>query len=164
LDTDKNERIGMTEPGRLGSLFKKLYNGLPWIEVNIVDVLNKLSANEAQARLIDNCNTIWEITNHLISWRLNVLQRVEGKIINTPDHNYFQRVEDISDEAWRDTLYRLGESQEAWLQFINKCNSRDLDKIYPVNNMTYYEHIQGIIHHDAYHLGQIVILAKQIKH
>jgi uncharacterized damage-inducible protein DinB len=26
--------------------------------------------------------------------------------------------------------------------------------------MTYYEHIQGIIQHDAYHLGQIVLLSK----
>jgi uncharacterized damage-inducible protein DinB len=154
----------MTEAERLESLFKKLYNGLPWIEVNIIDVLNKLSADKAQARVLDNCNTIWEITNHLISWRVNVLQRVEGKIIPTPANNYIQKVLDISEEAWRNTLNRLRESQEAWLQFLNTLDEKNLENIYPVNKMTYYEHIQGIIQHDAYHLGQIVLLAKQFQH
>jgi len=153
----------MTEKERLESLFIKLYNGVPWLEVNIVTVLNKISSNEAQARLLENCNTIWEIVHHLISWRLNVLQRVEGKIIITPDNNYIEKVTDISEEAWLDTLNRLRESQEGWLHFLSELDTRDLDKMYPVNNMTYYEHIQGIIQHDAYHLGQIVLLAKQFK-
>jgi uncharacterized damage-inducible protein DinB len=153
----------MTEAERLESLFKKLYNGLPWIEVNIMDVLNKLSAHEAQARLLHNCNTIWEIVNHLVSWRLNVLQRVEGKIISTPGNNYFEKVADISEEAWSETLNRLRDAQEAWLHYLQKLDATDLDTVYPVNKMTYYEHIQGIIQHDAYHLGQIVLLAKQFQ-
>ena len=36
----------------------------------------------------------------------------------------------------------------------------DLAKIYVNNGHTYYEHIHGIIQHDVYHLGQIVILKK----
>ena len=38
----------------------------------------------------------------------------------------------------------------------------DFDKIYPSNKMSYYEHIHGIIQHDAYHLGQIVLLTKLV--
>ena len=37
-----------------------------------------------------------------------------------------------------------------------------MEKVYPNNGMSYYEHIQGIIQHDAYHLGQIVLLAKTV--
>ncbi len=81
--------------------------------MNIVDVLNKLTANEAQARLIENCNTIWEITNLLINCRLNVLQRLEGKVMVTPANKYFGNVANISDEAWVDTLKNGHEDTKA---------------------------------------------------
>ena len=41
-----------------------------------------------------------------------------------------------------------------------KNSEKDFEKIYPGNQLNYYEHIHGIIHHDIYHLGQIVLLAK----
>ena len=47
------------------------------------------------------------------------------------------------------------------MDFLEQLKTDQLEQEYPVNQMTYYEHIQGIIQHDAYHLGQIVLLAKQ---
>ena len=44
--------------------------------------------------------------------------------------------------------------------FLENFNESQFDKIYPSNKMTYYEHIHGILQHDAYHLGQIVLLSK----
>ncbi|WP_235811010.1 DUF1572 domain-containing protein [Aequorivita aquimaris] len=38
----------------------------------------------------------------------------------------------------------------------------DFEKEYPTNKHSYYKHIHGIIQHDAYHLGQIVLLAKMV--
>ncbi len=46
-----------------------------------------------------HCNTVWEIVNHIISWRENVLQRLQGKIMITPDNNYFTIVTDQSSTA-----------------------------------------------------------------
>jgi uncharacterized damage-inducible protein DinB len=150
----------MTEPLRLKSLFQKLYNGEPWIDVNIVGALQGITAGGAAKRLLQNSNSIWEITNHLISWRLNVLERVNGKIITTPDDNYFEIITDHSEKAWAETLHRLQNTQQQWLAFLNKSDTAGFEKLYPANSMTYYEHIQGIIQHDAYHLGQIVLLKK----
>ncbi|HPH84699.1 MAG TPA: DinB family protein, partial [Ferruginibacter sp.] len=62
--------------------------------------------------------------------------------------------------AWKKTLERLEASQQSWLDYLERLNTGSLNKIYPGNNMTYYEHIQGILQHDAYHLGQIVLLLK----
>jgi uncharacterized damage-inducible protein DinB len=150
----------MNEQQRITSLFEKLYNGDPWIDLNITSILSSINADGASRRVLSNCNTIWEITNHLISWRQNVLQRVEGNILKTPSHNYFVEVKDTSDRAWTDTLQKLELTQKLWLDFLKTVRVEDFEKLYPVNGMTYYEHIQGIIQHDAYHLGQIVLLAK----
>jgi hypothetical protein len=46
------------------------------------------------------------------------------------------------------------------MKLLKKFKRKDLEKNYSSNGMSYYEHIQGIVQHDAYHLGQIVLLAK----
>ncbi|MDI9355684.1 MAG: DinB family protein [Chitinophagaceae bacterium] len=150
----------MTESKRLVTLFQNLYNGNPWIDVNIISSLQKLTAAQVSKRILPNCNSIWEITNHLICWKENVLQRLQGEIIKTPYHNYVQEIKSNSDEEWKNTLIQLEITQKKWIEFLKNIKDEDLEKTYPINNMTYYEHIQGIIQHDCYHLGQIVLLSK----
>jgi uncharacterized damage-inducible protein DinB len=150
----------MTESERISDLFEKLYNGEPWIDVNMVSTLNNITADQAAKSVLPNCNSIWEIVHHLIEWRLNVLQRVHGNIIQTPSHNYVEVIKNPSNAAWAETLQKLETTQMQWLEFLKMFQTQDFEKRYPVNNRTYYEHIQGIIQHDAYHLGQIVLLAK----
>ena len=152
----------MTEQQRLGALFQNLYNGHPWLDITLAGVLQNIPAEKAKLR-VGNCNTIWEIVVHMIRWRENVLQRVQGAVLKTPDSNYIEPVSDTSDAAWKNTLHELELSNNAWLEFLKKLDLTQLDRAYPVNRLTYYEHIHGILQHDAYHLGQIVLLAKQLQ-
>lgn len=64
--------------------------------------------------------------------------------------------------AWGKTIERLKESQDKWLTFLKEMNTNTFSDVYPTNNITYYEHIHGIIQHDAYHLGQIILLVKYV--
>lgn len=145
---------------RISKLFNDLYNGSPWLGVNCVETLNKISAEQASKRIAEGRNSIWEITNHVIQWRLNVLRRVQGEVIVSPDHNYMLPVENTSESAWKNTMEALTVSQEKWLEFLKKFDENEFSRKYPNNQMTYYEHIHGILQHDAYHLGQIVFLEK----
>ncbi|OXA93092.1 DinB family protein [Flavobacterium hercynium] len=150
----------MTESKRISNLYQSIYNGNPWLEVNLTDTLDEVTAAQAYTKVNPNLNTIWEIVNHLIQWRRNILKRLQGEVITTPDHNYFVPVLDSSEAAWEQSLQSLAKSQESWNDFFTDFNDEDLQKIYAANNHTFYEHIQGIIQHDVYHLGQIVILKK----
>lgn len=145
---------------RMSSLFEDLYNQEPWLDVTIVSKLNSLTASKAAARPLDNCNTIWEIVNHMINWRENVLKRVNGEVLKTPKSNYFKEIMDTSDRAWIKTLEALQQSQQAWMLYLETITEDDLAKVYAPNQMNYYKHIHGILQHDAYHLGQIVLLLK----
>lgn len=78
----------------------------------------------------------------------------------SPENNYFNPVKDQSEAAWKATLRELDQSQEHWIAFLREFDQNNFDKICHSNNMNYYEHIHGIIQHDAYHLGQVVLLAK----
>lgn len=150
----------MKENKRIKGLFRDLYDGHPWLEVTILSTLENVPAARAAVKVHPGLNSIWEIVNHLVSWRNNVLRRVQGEVIKTPPDNYFSPVADKSEQAWADTLDRLRASQDAWLDFLEKADDSLLEGQYPVNSMSYYNHIHGIIHHDAYHLGQIVLLVK----
>ncbi len=152
----------MEETQRISSLYQKLYNGSPWIDITITAVLENITAEQAARKALPNANTIWEIINHIIAWRENVLQRVQGKVITTPENNYFEPVADTSAEAWKNTLDKLETSHTTWLKFLNHFNESSFETIYPNNEMSYYENIHGILQHDCYHLGQIVILAKMV--
>ncbi len=153
----------MKENERIAKLFSDLYDGSPWLDVTIVNTLDDISASEAFNPAVPGLNTIWEIVNHMVSWREAVLERLSGNIVPSPDHNFFEPVTDPSGEAWEATLARLQQSQEAWIKFLSGFPDGEFDTIYPPNGMHYYEHIHGIIQHDAYHLGQLVILAKVVR-
>ncbi|MBS7233092.1 DinB family protein [Flavobacterium psychroterrae] len=152
----------MSESKRISNLYQSIYNGNPWLEVNLTNTLENVTAEQAYRKINPNLNTIWEIVNHLIQWRRNILRRVEGEVVNPPDHNYFVPVLDPSEAAWEQSLQNLAKSQESWNVFFEDFNDADLEKIYVNNEHTYYEHIHGIIQHDVYHLGQIVILKKML--
>ncbi|WP_427874892.1 DinB family protein [Flavobacterium sp. MMS24-S5] len=150
----------MSESKRISNLYQSIYNGNPWLEVNLDNTLKNVTAEQAYRKINPNLNTIWEIVNHLIQWRRNILERMQGEVIITPDHNYFVPVLDPSEAAWEQSLQTLAKSQDSWNAFFDDFNDEDLSKIYVNNGHTYYEHIHGIIQHDVYHLGQIVILKK----
>jgi uncharacterized damage-inducible protein DinB len=152
----------MKESMRISKLFEDLYDGHPWIDVMILPTLSALHASQAAVRIYEDWNTIWEITNHMISWRENVLRRVQGEVIQSPANNYVEPVTDQSEEAWKNTLARFKATQIAWTAFITRFDNADFENVYPPNGLTYYEHMHGILQHDAYHLGQIVIMAKRI--
>ena len=149
----------MKETERIRKLFEDLYAGNPWIEVNIVDSLVSLGHEKAAVKF-QGRNSIWEIVNHMISWRENVLQRLEGEQAPAPDHNYFVPVTDNSSEAWKSTLQHFHDSQSNWISKLVHFNDEAFQILYKGNKLTYYEHILGILQHDAYHLGQIVLLSK----
>ena len=110
----------MKESLRLRSLFEKLYDGDPWIDISLVPVLKNISAKQAAARPMPNCNSIWEITIHMINWRKNVLQRMAGKTIKTPAHNYFEPITDVSEKAWAVLLKKMEKTQSDWTGFLQK--------------------------------------------
>ena len=116
------------ENNRISKLFRDLYDGNPWIDINIVSVLSDLNESEAARKIFPDWNSSWEIVNHMIEWRKTVLKRLEGEAIESPKHNYFLPVKDTTAEAWQITLEQLKSSQLLWLEYIGNIKVRTLIK------------------------------------
>ena len=150
----------MNESDRIIKLFKDLYEGHPWLDVTFMDTLKNMSAEDAAKKPKPGWNSIWEIVNHVISWRLAVLERIEGLDNQSPANNYFTPITDESASAWTATLASFDDSQEKWINYLKQFTVSGIDDIPDTRPFTKYELIHGILHHDAYHLGQIRLVAK----
>jgi len=153
----------MTEQEQLSKLFGDLFDGSPWIDVNIMSTLDEITAKEAATKVFPNFNSIWEIVNHIISWRETVLKRIQGEEIETPENNYFSYIRDRTEPAWTVTKDQFRESQSQWLAALKKFRKKDFQMQYASGSLTIYDLIIGILEHDAYHLGQIRLLIKLIR-
>lgn len=143
-------------------LFEDLFDGHPWLDVNIMHSLQRISYTAAPKKIFSNQNSIWEIVNHMIAWREMVLERINGKQLVSPENNFFAPITDTSEKAWRQTIDNFKLSQQKWIHFLKETPKDTFLQVYKPNQMNYFKHIQGILQHDAYHLGQINILAKYV--
>ena len=148
------------ENEKIVKLFKDLFDGYPWLDASILGTLEGIPAQKAAAKPHSATNSIWEIVNHISSWRHVVLNRIHGSDRETPQHNYFLPVEDTSADAWKASVYKLGETQQDWLAFLSSATPEKLNEHYLDTHHTVYDLIFGIMQHDAYHLGQLALLSK----
>jgi uncharacterized damage-inducible protein DinB len=146
---------------RFKKLFVDHYSGDPWIEVNFLQTLQTLNAKEA-ARTVGNLNSIWAIVNHVIAWRETLLKRISNENIPSPGDNFFGPIDDLSPLAWEETLARLQSSQDALLFYFSSQNP-DMNEHPNRGGYSRFELIQGILQHDVYHLGQIVLIKKLLQ-
>jgi uncharacterized damage-inducible protein DinB len=159
----KQIQMSMTEQEQLAKLFSDLFDGSPWIDVNVMNTLDEVSAKEAATKVFPNFNSIWEIVHHQIRWRDTVMKRMNGEVVESPDDNYFSYIRDRSENAWRQTKEQFRKSQEEWLQQLGKWKKKELQEQYAASPFTKHELVYGILQHDAYHLGQIRLLLKLIR-
>jgi len=152
----------MSESGRLAKLFSDWFDGNPWSYVKMSDILKDVSAKQASKKLIPNANTIWQLVVHCLGWRDNVLRKMKGEDFKSPDDNYMSVPEDQSETAWKKLKDELVENENQWQIFLKTLSDDQLNEGYKPskNEFTNYEVIHGLLHHDNYHFGQLVMLKK----
>lgn len=152
----------MEEGKKIARLFSAFYSGDPWTDVRMSDILQGVTAEQAGRRVIPNANTIWQLVQHCVGWRENVLRKLQGEEFKSPDDNYLSPPENTGEQEWKKLLLRLETSEKNWEEYLLLVADDELEKGYKPaqNKFTQYEVIHGILHHDNYHFGQIVMLKK----
>ncbi|MCX7941960.1 MAG: DinB family protein [Dictyoglomaceae bacterium] len=120
---------------------------------SVLDILEKVSVKEGIWKE-GKIHSIWEITNHLIFWKEYIVSLLEGK---EPSEEDYKISEEASEEEWKNTVERLKNSHEKLINLLKNKTDEDLDKPFGEYG-TLEENLYGILSHDCYHLGQIVII------
>jgi uncharacterized damage-inducible protein DinB len=148
------------------SNLKEVYNGKPWYGNSVMTVLRDIPFNKVHLKPIDSLHSIIELTEHIITWRVFVIKKIQG------DKEYSVKLnskEDWSDNRevsvaeWQDVLQRLENSQQELLQLLESRNDEFLSSIVLTKSNTNFDFeffLNGVIQHDIYHIGQIALVKK----
>ena len=153
----------MREMERMADQLQRAFHSNAWHGPALLEALAGVTAGDARRRPISNAHTIWELVQHLTSWKDIVTRRLAGERIDevSPDRDW-PPVTDPSDAAWGTTLQQLGEAHAKLMEAVKVFDPMRLICTVPGMNYTYYIMIHGVPQHDGYHAGQITLLKRSL--
>jgi len=145
----------MQEIERIGKQLERTYSGDAWHGPSLRSVLEGIDDAEAKARPVSGAHSIAELAAHILAWREETLRRLEGNGRDLPmEENWPEPLE------WSELLERLDLSHDRLTKAVAALPEEILDEKVKGRRESHYVLLQGMIHHDLYHAGQIAILKK----
>ena len=141
---------------------KRSFEGKAWHGPALNEILSKISAKSAAARPLENAHSIWEITSHIHAWQNAVKERLQGIQVSWKDVNDWPAISDTSEAAWQQLQTDLKTSYGSLLNALETIDESKLDQPVSEGFSSYYGTIHGLIQHNLYHAGQIVLLQKAL--
>ena len=147
----------MDEIVHITSLIRKTFDKNAWHGPAVREVLHDITPQQALQKL-PNTHNIIELVAHMTAWRVFTVKKLQG------DTTY-----QINDELnfpstadWPKAVQLLDDSQTALLKAVENFPVEKLRDLVPhaTHRYTFYTLLHGIVHHDLYHLGQIVLIKK----
>ncbi|HEY0656771.1 MAG TPA: DinB family protein [Chryseosolibacter sp.] len=149
-----------TETEKILSLLKRTFERGAWHGPSVKEALKDVDRELALKR-IGNTHSIIELVAHMTSWRLYVINRLQGNnsYVVSDSMNFPKR------DDWQNVLAELDNSQQQLLALIETFPVYKLSELVPVSeqNYTYNTLLNGIIHHDVYHAGQIMLIRRAME-
>lgn len=149
------------EINRIVKLFEALQHGDCWVGTNFKETLHGVDAAAAAKTIVDGGNSIWLLVAHIIYWRSTVVNRLTGSD-NPPPFKDFLLPNELNEEQWKQTLHDFEAAYHSLRTALHAVKDEQLDKPSPRAGQSFYQLIMGCLQHDAYHMGQMVLLKKQI--
>lgn len=145
-----------------------IQSGKNWIGSSYSSKLNEIDEKDIFIRPLPNMLSIGEIISHLTLWREEtILKIVSGEGSKTDDcpENFLSN-DQLEPIGWSRILSRYNESLQVIVTLLMEKEDSFLDELYYdtdfKGNYTYRWLLHGMIQHDAYHLGQIGIVIKNL--
>lgn len=149
-----------TETRRIKEMLIQIYEGEAWHGPSIKNILENTSLDIAAQRLSGSHNII-EMVRHMVIWREFVIARLDGDdaFDVIADENW-THVDELQAFAWFEAKEKLEKSQERLLTLLDQMPDSRLYETVANRPYDFYTLLHGILQHDVYHLGQIVLLRK----
>lgn len=142
------------------TMLHRVYEVAAWHGPTIKKSLENVSVEKA-IRRFEGCHNIAELVHHMTAWRIFAIKKLQGEDeFDVADDFNFVPYHSLTAEEWQALLDRLDDSQKTLLDLVNNMPDEQLWKMVSKRTYNFYELLHGIIQHDTYHAGQIVLLKK----
>jgi uncharacterized damage-inducible protein DinB len=149
----------MGETDRIWDMLQRAYAGNAWHGPGLRELLLSVTAEQASARPVPKARTIWETARHLTACEDAVRRRLLGEPVGElpPDEDW-PAVEDNSASAWARTLDEFESGHVRLREALARFPDQRLDDVVPGRDYPFYLMLHGVVEHELYHSGQIVVL------
>jgi uncharacterized damage-inducible protein DinB len=161
--TEIREEEVMSQTARLADQIQRAYYGEAWHGDPIQDILTGVNAEVAAVHPFRNAHSIWEIVLHMAAWDDAVRRRTTGQTVNLTDKENFPPIPDKGEAAWRAAMDHLKKTHDELVKAVSGFPDDRLQEQVPGKREPYYNYyymFSGIVQHELYHAGQIVMLKK----
>jgi hypothetical protein len=156
---EENENNNLVQ--RIKTLLNAGFHGGAWHGPSVLESVKNITAKEASFKS-PTIHTAAELIYHITSWRIFALKRLQGDYeyqIDT-DKKDFGVAPKIDKFELETLLMELSLSHDELIKELDTKDNHFLNEIVEGSEYDYYTLIHGIIHHDIYHTGQIILLKK----
>lgn len=149
-----------SEVRRIRSLIKSCYTGPAWHGPAVMEVLDVVDFDIIGNR-INESNNIIELVNHMASWKLFIIKKLEGDAdFDVVGPINFTKIDKPTKSDWEAAIKRLNEIHEELVEKLKFTEDSVLVEGVPGRSYNFFFLLTGIVNHDLYHLGQIKLLMK----
>lgn len=152
----------MKEISRILDQMDRAFSGDAWHGPNLMTVLDGVSAEDASKHPIRGAHSIWELVHHIGSWKTISRHRLAGENVEITPERDWPPVWEVSEAAWKRALENLMDSHSRLRESVRHVSNEHLEEKAAGPNYTRYVVLHGVIQHDLYHAGQIVMLKKAL--
>ena len=154
----------MKETERLTLQLEHSLNGEAWHGPALLELLAGVTPADAAAHPVAGWHSVWELVLHVIVWQDVARRRLAGEVpefeIGGPED--WPPASDTSAAAWAGAIGRLRDATAALAAAIRALPEERLDQPILENYSTAYHTLHGVVQHNLYHAGQIVVLKRAL--
>lgn len=151
----------MSEMARIRDQLRRSLEGEAWHGPALLEVLAGVDASIAATRPLPAAHSIWEIVLHVTATADLVLARLDGEPRTlSPEEDWPVPPPAAGEEAWQAAVERLRRVHAALLDALSRRPDDDLDAPVVPGFSSLYHTLHGLVQHNLYHAGQMVLLAK----
>ena len=151
----------MSEAKFLVDQIKRTFDGDSWHGPSLMKTLEGVDFEQAKAKPLHGRHSIWEIVDHINFWMGEVSWAVENNRIYDSESVMDWPLMGQNDEDWAASVKRLEPSVNRLTGSLSVWRNEDLDRRLGGATYSYRQMLNGVIHHNVYHAGQIAILKQK---
>lgn len=145
------------------AMLKNNWDGSMWYGNNLSSVLKGIDAEKAFQKPTAGSHNIYELAVHLLCWRTFVIEMLKGNAAYKVEINSEQdwpKVYEQTAITWSEAQSQLEKSQTELMNLLDAFDESKLGELVAGRDFKYHVLLNGVLHHDIYHSGQIAILKK----
>lgn len=150
-----------TPKAQLLADLENVFSGEPWFGNSALRILEGVSPQQAITPVAGR--RIYTILLHMLAWRDYLLRQLLGEanfdietnsVVDWPHYTHETAA------AWPRALASLKENQQKLVTALRNLPDEQLYETVPRRPFSFAFLVNGLLQHDAYHLGQIALLQK----